>query len=243
MSGWSRAIASLRRPYPVTTPMVVLVSLIPLYLFIPGILPGRTMYAPELALDRAWPLVPSWSIVYGGLYLFLIVLPVLTVREPEQVRRTVRTYLTVWLTAYVFFVIYPTVAPRPDVVPGDGFGAWGLRMLYGADPPHNCFPSLHVAHSFVSALTCYRLHRRLGIVALLFAALVAASTLFAKQHYLLDVLAGALLAWIAYRIFLHGYARDRVPEADREVAPFLAAGAFVLIGLGTAGFWLFYRFA
>jgi hypothetical protein len=43
----------------------------------------------------------------------------------------------------------------------------GLRFLYSSDPPYNCFPSLHAAHSFVSALTCYRVHRGVGIAAVL----------------------------------------------------------------------------
>lgn len=38
----------------------------------------------------------------------------------------------------------------------------GLRALYSPDPPYNCFTSLHVAHSFVSALTSYRVHRSLA---------------------------------------------------------------------------------
>ena len=107
---------------------------------------------------------------------------------------------------------------------------WGLRFLYGADPPYNCFPSLHVAHSFVSALTCWRVHRGVGIGTGICASLVALSTLLTKQHYVLDVIAGVLLASIAYAVFLRGYPRDAVPEPDRRLAPVLATGLLAIFG-------------
>src|SRR5687768_6596609 len=232
---------SLARPYRVTIPMVLLVSLVPFYIFLPELFPPHKRYAPELALDRALPLLPSWALVYGALYLFLILLPVFVVRQDELIRRTVFAYLLVWITAYVFFfVVYPTAAPRPAKVIGEGFAVWGLRALYSSDPPYNCFPSLHVAHSFVSALASYRMHRGLGIVATICAALVALSTLFTKQHYVLDVIAGVFLAFVAYGLFLRNYPRNQVPVFDRSVAPALALLITGLVTLGLAGYWLAY---
>lgn len=234
------AAQSLNRPYPVSLAMVVLVSLVPLYIFIGHSVAQRTLHVPALALDRALPLQPAWSIVYGALYLFLIVLPVFVVREPEHIRRTVLTYLSVWTVAYICFLIYPTVAPRPETITGDGFGAWGLRILYDADPPYNCFPSLHVAHSFVSALTCHVVHRRVGVFAIACASLVAISTLFTKQHYVLDVVAGVLLAGVAYAIFLRGYRRDAIPDLDRRLAPVFAVGTLALSAFAVACYWIAY---
>jgi membrane-associated phospholipid phosphatase len=150
-------------------------------------------------------------------------------------------YLAVWLTAYACFLAYPTVAPRPASVAGSGFVAWGLRFLYAADPPFNCFPSLHVAHSFVSALTCRIVNRGVGIAALASAALVGAATLFTKQHYVLDVLAGVLLAGVAWLVFLRGYPGDAVPPAERRAAPALAAGVVALLALAAACYWIAYR--
>lgn len=232
---------SLARPYRVTAPMVLLVALVPLYIFIPELFPPRTRHVPALALDRALPLVPAWALVYGALYLFLILLPIFVVRQEEQIRRTVFAYLLIWITSYLFFfVLYPTAAPRPPRVLGEGFAVWGLRSLYSSDPPYNCFPSLHVAHSFVSALTCWRVHRGLGIVATACATLVALSTLFTKQHYVLDVLAGVFLAAVAYAVFLRRFPRERIPEADRRVAPSLALCIAALVTLGLAGYWCVY---
>lgn len=52
------------------------------------------------------------------LYGFLIVLPVLVVHEESQIRRLFLAYLFVWISAYIVFIAYPTVAPRPNSVAG-----------------------------------------------------------------------------------------------------------------------------
>jgi membrane-associated phospholipid phosphatase len=201
--------------------MVALVMLVPLYVFIPQ-LATKTPSVPALHLDYRIPLQPAWVLVYGPLYLFLILLPVFVVRQDELIRRTVFAYLTVWIASYVSFFFYPTVAPRlDDAVIGNGFVVWGLRFLYSADPPYNCFPSLHVAHSFVSALSSYRVHRGVGIGGAACAFVVGLSTLFTKQHYILDVVAGIVLAFLAYALFLRKTTREDVSELDRRVAPAL----------------------
>jgi membrane-associated phospholipid phosphatase len=234
-------VQSLNRPYPVSMPMILLVSLVPCYIFIAGLMPDRSVHIPELPLDRVIQLQPGWALVYGSLYVFLIVLPVFVVREEEHIRRTVRAYLLVWIAAYVCFLVYPTIAPRPPEVTGEGFAVWGLRFLYSADPPYNCFPSIHVAHSFVSALTCYRVHRKVGVAGALCALLVAVSTLYTKQHYVADAIAGVFLAAVAYALFLHDYRREKTPELDRRLAPAFALSTIGIVGLGVACFWVAYQ--
>jgi hypothetical protein len=192
---WSMVAQTLRRPYRVTIPMIILVSLVPFYIFIPELMAGRALHIPELALDRVVPLQPAWALVYGALYFFLILLPLFVVREEEQINRTVFAYLTVWIAAYVCFVLYPTAAPRPPKVIGDGFAVWGLRLLYSSDPP----------------------------------------------HYVLDVIAGLLLACVAYVVFLRNSPREKIPETDRRIAPVLAFGIIAAMALGVAGYWVVYE--
>ncbi len=237
------AVRSLTRPYQVSVGMVALMALVPAYIFIAQRVSFGVLHRPELALDRVLPLTPVWALIYGALYLFLIVLPVFVVREPEHIRRTFAAYLAVWLTAYAIFLLYPTAAPRPHNVAGDGFTAWGLRFLYEADPPYNCFPSIHVAHSFVSALTCYAVRRRVGVVATVAAALVALSTLLTKQHYVVDVVAGVCLALVAWGVFLRGYRAERIPARDRHVAPVLMVGTAGLSLVAVVGYWFAYLFS
>jgi membrane-associated phospholipid phosphatase len=237
---WGGVRRALTRPYRVTVPMVLLVSLVPCYLVIAERVRIGVVHSPEIGLDRLVPLAPTWALVYGALYLFLIVLPVIVVQQEGLIRRTVRAYLTVWTVSFACFLLYPTFAPRPEAVVGQGFAVWGLRFLYDADPPYNCFPSLHVAHSFVSALACSRVHRTLGIVAVSFASLVAISTLFTKQHYVADVIAGVLLALVASAVFLRPYPSDHIAESESRLAPALALFVSGIVGVFYLTFWLAY---
>jgi membrane-associated phospholipid phosphatase len=232
---------SLSRPYPVTGALAILtlIAIVPIYIFLP-LWVTRPFVSPEIAWDRAIPLVPFWSLVYGSLYMFLILLPAFLVREEALLRRTLFAYLSVWISSYAVFYFYPTVAPRPDSLQGEGFMFWGLESLYEADPPYNCFPSLHVAHSFVSALACEKVNRRVGILTLVSAVLVALSTLFTKQHYVLDAAAGVFLAALAYAVFIAKFPRNEVAEVDRRAAPAFAVLVMGLSLLTLGGAWVQY---
>jgi membrane-associated phospholipid phosphatase len=238
----SMVVDSFKRPYPVTISMVLLVLLIPLYIFIGDLwMQGRALHVPAIPLDYAIPMRPSWSLIYGSLYVFVI-LPLLVVRQPAQIRRTVSAYLMIWITAYFLFLLYPTVAPHPAKIVEQDFFAWVLgSVIYNCDVPYNCFPSLHVAHSFVSALTCYRVHRGVGIAAIFWASLIGISTLFTKQHYILDVIAGVALGCIAYLVFLRSYPSEEIPELDKRLAPALASVFIFVHALVVFGFWIAYR--
>jgi membrane-associated phospholipid phosphatase len=236
-----RAAARLfGRHQPVTISMVALASIIPVYLLIGHMTPGRTVYAPTIWLDRAVPAEPAWSLVYLSLFLAAL-LPVFVIHQRELVRRTVNAFLATWLTAYVFFVAYPTIGPRPPGhITGDNFSAWLLQGIYASDVRYNCFPSLHVAQCFLAALACSRIHLGVGAVAGVWATLVGISTLFTKQHFALDVVSGALLAYLAYLVFLRGFPREATPEPERRLAPLLALGAVGTYGLMVGIMWIAY---
>jgi membrane-associated phospholipid phosphatase len=236
----SRLAERLSRPFPDPIPILVLAVLGPMYMVIAVMIRGRTLFIPELALDRALPLQPGWVFVYWSQWVFSF-LPVFVVRGLELRRRTVLAYLTIVIVAYVGFLLYPTVGPRPAQVVGEDFFAWSLRALYDFDPPYNCFPSLHVAYSFLAALTAYRVHRRLGIAALVWAVLIAVSTLYTKQHYVVDVIAGMFIAYAAYALFLRSFPREAMPEADRRLAPIRALAVPVLYAVMVASFWVAYE--
>ena len=75
------AVRSLTRPYQVSVGMVALMALLPAYIFIAKRVSLGALHRPELGLDRILPLTPVWALLYGALYLFLIVLPVFIVRS------------------------------------------------------------------------------------------------------------------------------------------------------------------
>jgi len=196
---------------------------------------GRTVFMPELALDRAISVQPAWMLAYGSVWIFAF-LPIFVVSDPALRRRFMLAALTVIGAAYVGFLACPTVLPRPEIV-GAGFFAKSLAVNYSLDPPYNCFPSLHVAWAFVAALTCHRVHRGVGLVALAWAAIIGVSTLYTKQHYVVDVVAGAGIAWAACLLWLRGYPREAIADADRRLAPRRAMRAVWLYAALVISLW------
>jgi membrane-associated phospholipid phosphatase len=218
-----------------------LVSLVPMYFVIAILTRGRDTARPELALDRMIPLQPAWMYVYGSLYVFAMVLPLLVVRDRALVRRAMQGYVLVILLSYAVFLIYPTSAPRLEAIAVSGFSTWTLRALYEMDPPYNCFPSLHVAYAFVAAVACRRVHRGVGAAAIAWAALIAISTLFTKQHYVADVLGGTAAALLAERLFLRRHPPQATPEDDRRRAPARALAAAAIYAVMIVAFAVAYH--
>jgi membrane-associated phospholipid phosphatase len=217
------------------------VFLMPVYFVIGQATAGWPHYQPFIWLDHAMPLAPGWMLVYGSLYMCGFLLPLAVVRGEELFRQTMKAYLFVMALSYVGFLLYPTVAPRNEPVVIEGFASWSLQVFYDIDQPYGCFPSLHVAYAMVGALACYRMHRGVGIAASAWAVLIGMSTVYTKQHFVIDAIVGAALAGVAYALFLRRRPRGPVAPAEHDLAPRRAlyvAGAYVVvIGL----FWMAYR--
>ena len=234
----------LTQPYPLTArvvvPAVAMMLLVPGCLIIPGLTRGRALHLPEMALDRLVPVQPAWAVVYLSYFLFPFV-TLLVVRQEELIRRTFLAWLMAWITGYVCFLVYPTILPRPAGELGPGFFAWFLRGVWAADAPRNCLPSLHVASPFVAAITIWRVHRGTGLAVGVWAALIALSTLFTKQHYVADVITGTLLAVAACAICFRNCPRVELSENDHRAAPVLVLGVIGVYALVVAGLWVAYR--
>lgn len=150
-------------------------------------------------LDRAIPFEPLWSIVYLGCFLFWAVNYILITRQGKEgwYRFAVGDYLS-RIICGIFFILLPTTNVRPDVL-GNGIGEILIRFVYSMDAPTNLFPSIHCLVSWL-CFTGIRgrsyVPRWYRIFSAVFAVAVFASTLFTKQHYIVDVFAGVVIAEI-----------------------------------------------
>ena len=75
------------------------------------------------------------------------------------------------------------------------------------------FPSEHVVGSFVALLGAWRFRRRLFWIFLPFFACMCVSTVYVRNHYIADVLAGLTVGWIGFRV---GQSFMRLPRACPE---------------------------
>jgi membrane-associated phospholipid phosphatase len=102
------------------------------------------------------------------------------------------TIILVHLISYLFFIFYQTEALRPQII-GAGLFNDLVRFIYAHDAPYNCFPSLHTSLSTVMALYFVFIKSKWKLFFVIISLLIILSTLFVKQHYILDVIAGLIL--------------------------------------------------
>lgn len=89
---------------------------------------------------------------------------------------------------------------RPKSLP-DTFLSRIMSNYCNSDVAYNCLPSLHVATSWVIAKNIYdNESKKYGIISLLLAVVISMSTVFVRQHYLLDIPAGIILALVSYAL-------------------------------------------
>ncbi|KQY87114.1 hypothetical protein ASD24_26940 [Paenibacillus sp. Root52] len=114
--------------------------------------------------------------------------------------RTILTYNVGVIAANICFAVFPTHVPRP-IVGGTDLSSWLVQFIYTNDAPFNCFPSIHCLTSYMLFIIVNR-HLNfkpvLRISLSVWLWLIIASTVFVKQHSLLDVAGGILFAEAAY---------------------------------------------
>jgi len=148
----------------------------------------------QTPLDRALPVVPIFAIPYVSLIPYIgVTLLVFLFFRARVFRSAALTMIIVWFVSYAFYFFLQSYIARPQVTGTDPFSGM-IRSIYASDQPYNDFPSLHTSLSTIIAIHWWRFDRRIGIPAAIWTALIVASTVFVKQHYLADVAGGLVLA-------------------------------------------------
>jgi membrane-associated phospholipid phosphatase len=159
----------------------------------------------RLRLDDAIPFMPSWVWIYSCLYYPVIVYINFVTESPRQFLYMAMSYIVLLVCQMAFFVAFPVATPAEwrAAVPGArGRSERFLALVQRFDAPSNSFPSMHTS---VAMLTALHLQPHLGAWVWLFPLLIAASCLFTKQHYILDLPAGAGLGWVVFQFFRLAY--------------------------------------
>lgn len=159
---------------------------------------------PELAIERGIPFQPELIWAYVSIAALVPLAPALASSRIALLRYA-KGLALLCAACFLGFALFPVEGPRPETVPDHGLYAW----IVSVDRPSNSMPSLHaglVVYSILFALRAVRddvprrRHHALAIAACVWAALILYSTLATKQHWLLDLPAGAALAWLGHAL-------------------------------------------
>lgn len=172
-------------------------------------------YNLEFSIDPMVPFLPWTLSIYIGCYLFWAINYVLCAhQENAQAYRFFCADFIAKAICFVFFILLPTTNVRPDIL-GDTFWELGITLLYQVDAPTNLFPSIHCLVSwfcFIGIRKNKNIPLWYRILTLFIAIAICLSTLTTRQHVIVDVLGGILLAEISYWIarcpsILHKYTK------------------------------------
>ena len=160
----------------------------------------------ESNLDLRLPFLPQFLIIYFGCYIFWAANYILAARQDrEEVYRFFTADFISRCVCMVIFLAYPTTNTRP-VIEGSGFWDLLAGWLYSIDAADNLFPSIHCLVSWFCFLAV-KGQKKIPIwykaVSFILAVLVFLSTLFTKQHVIVDVAGGIFLAQGCFWIGKH----------------------------------------
>ena len=154
----------------------------------------------RLPIDDRIPYRPRWVWIYSFLYYPVIVAINWTVTSPRQFLYVAISYMLLLGFQMLFFVFLPVATPVEwrTCAAGRGRSERFLAFVQNYDARSNSFPSMHTS---VATLTALHLHAAFGLMVVAFPVLIGLSCLFTKQHYIVDLPAGALLGWFAFKLF------------------------------------------
>ena len=156
-----------------------------------------------LPVDSTIPLIPWTIVIYYGCFLHWG-LHYLCVAKLGN-RNTRQFYAADFLiksVSFLFFLCLPTVMHRPEVT-GTGFWNDAIRFLYWMDKPYNLFPSIHCSVSWlcwISVRKNTQVPKWYRYFALIAAIAVCLSTLTTRQHVLVDIAGGLLVAEVCWAL-------------------------------------------
>ncbi len=155
-------------------------------------------------LDSKFKLKPKWVWIYSGLYYPLIILVIITVDGMREFNYMAMSYFILLFMQMACFLVFPVATPKSwrEKVTENSKSERMLKLVQSFDKPDNCFPSMHVSVAMLSAMHFMMSPLNLGYWPLLFPLLIALSALYTKQHYIADLVPGAVLGWFAYKIYL-----------------------------------------
>lgn len=150
-----------------------------------------------LPLDKEIPFVSLFVFPYVYWYIFIIVglIFLLSKDRKEYLRALMAIYIGMCI-CFAFYYLYPVEISRP-VVENNTIPNKLVNIIYKNDRPFNCFPSIHVLNTYIiMRFTKIKDNKYWFYYTNIIGILIILSTLFIKQHFILDGVVAIILAEI-----------------------------------------------
>ena len=177
--------------------------------------PAGSGFRLDTGLDAMIPFVPEMVIFYIYLFYPLVILTMLYFAFIEYKLGYALGWSLVAINAIavLIYIVFPvsTFWYRQELLAQPMVGnVWADQVynVFANDTSFNCFPSLHAAVSTICFFAWFqyakikpsKTTKAVAIAALIIAVGVILSTLFIKQHYIADEIAGVVLALLVGKL-------------------------------------------
>lgn len=173
-----------------------------MYFLTERLIPAERCHVMHCRLDDLIPFNEIFLIPYV-LWYFLVAGSLLyfALYDVDSFKKLMKYIIITQIAAMAIYILFPSRQDlRPEIFPRDNFLSCGVALLYNIDTSTNVCPSLHVAYSLGIASTWLKSSapkKGSKISVTLFCLLVCVSTVFIKQHSVLDALAALPVCLLA----------------------------------------------
>lgn len=172
--------------------------------FITRLFEGKP-YNVSLNIDSKIPFISYFVIFYVLWYIFLIVSPLIIYKRDEKsLKEYALTYVVCAIISSILFLFFPTTVTRASSLNDNLFFDKLVILIYKNDSPAlNCFPSFHCLACilWIKYIGLNRnIKKYIRILITFFSIVVMLSTLFIKQHAVVDVIGSLFVFIIGYNI-------------------------------------------
>lgn len=148
----------------------------------------------ETKLDRIIPFKPIFIIPYIYWYIFVAIGLIYILHKSRT--RYIRAFIAITIgmcCCYLFYYIFPTQISRPSIE-NTNLITKLVNYIYLKDKPFNCFPSIHVLNTYIiMRYTKKTYNKKVFYYTQVSGILIIFSTVFIKQHFVLDILGSIIL--------------------------------------------------
>ncbi len=214
------------------------ILILPAYLIafalVEALVPESICWPTYLPIDDKIPFLEGFVIPYFLWFPMIFCMGLyLVIRDHEGFKRYMTFIGVAFFTTLLIYCIFPNKQElRPVQFPRDNVLTRLVATIYASDTNTNVCPSIHVIGSFgvVFALQhCRRLRNKawLRFFIIVGAALVSISTVFVKQHSLLDILVAIpfsiLMYFLVYRLIFRPKRQKARTDAQEQALSALSS--------------------
>lgn len=180
-----------RREWTIDTILMAFTAII-LYSYVAFSVPQSINHVMRIAIDDQIPRLPIFTIPYLAFLPWLYGTLIYSWYKNRSFRQLAYAFIVINLIAFFVYLTFQTYVSRDPITSNDLFSGI-LQFIYNNDQAYAGLPSLHSALSVSMATYFVARKSKWSMLAVAMAALVVVSTLFTKQHFILDAVSGVAL--------------------------------------------------